>query len=399
MLLKPLSIKDITSQFIHVDDFEKIDGRPNWLAINKIKIMLVANASTVESSLGGGNHGHYFLLENPADYLAITGEAFNAPANPGAEPIVPPTATGAQISAITSAFQGAVYDYRTYRNVDIALRNILLRLVGEQFIDPLRHPLTSFGNVTTLQLLNHLFQTYGVITRKQMKENLTLFNSDWGPPTPIENLFKRFKDCRAFALRGGNEINEVTTVDSGYDIIFRGNMHSRACDEWRLLPIADQTYAAFQTHFIRFEEDRVLVAATEHNNFAANAAIANTAAAQQAAIATAVRLAVQAAVLPLQRALSAATPRTNRQPANPRPPVAPAGGAVMDPAHLAAMGLDPNYCHTHGFTHFGNHTSATCRNPAHGHQVTATATNQMGGSQRVWTDNDRNPNNPYRGNR
>ena len=40
-----------------------------------------------------------------------------------------------------------------------------------------------------------------------------------------------------------------------------------------------------------------------------------------------------------------------------------------------------NYCWSHGFDIGPSHTSATCRNPKHGHKKEATVTNQMGGDQ------------------
>ena len=41
-----------------------------------------------------------------------------------------------------------------------------------------------------------------------------------------------------------------------------------------------------------------------------------------------------------------------------------------------------NYCWTHGHRCSKNHTSATCGSKAPGHQVTATASNTMGGSEK-----------------
>ena len=44
-----------------------IIGEPNYSSINKISQELYANASSVPSTLGGGNHGHLGLVMN--DYL------------------------------------------------------------------------------------------------------------------------------------------------------------------------------------------------------------------------------------------------------------------------------------------------------------------------------------------
>jgi hypothetical protein len=390
---KALSVADIKALFPNKElaPISSNNERPTWQTINNAKLKLNANALTIDSSVGGGAHGHLFLLNNAADYLTITGEAYTLPINPGPLPIYPLGATAAQINAATMDHANEMSIYRTSRNVDIALRNSVLASIEEQFIANLFDDVTGFGSVTTIEILNHLSTTYGVITREQMKMNLALFNSDWCPPTPIENLFQRFKQCRSFAIKGGNPINDVTTVDAGYDIILRGGMHSLACTDWRKIDSALQTYDAFKLHFTKYEVDRRLVATSETHGFAANAATATaTAAATQAnLISAAVQEAVRLAMQPLQNQLAranlaAAAPAGNRNP----------GDAMVNADAIAAMGPDHNYCWTHGYISNPNHQSANCRARAPGHFVNATARDPMGGSRRIYTEADRRPRAP-----
>jgi hypothetical protein len=78
--------------------------------------------------------------------------------------------------------------YRTCCNIDIALRNIILAAVEGQFIASLHNDVTRLKSLTTIAVLNHLTTTYGTITREHMMMNLTLFNSNWSPQTPIGNF-------------------------------------------------------------------------------------------------------------------------------------------------------------------------------------------------------------------
>ena len=50
-----------------------------------------------------------------------------------------------------------------------------------------------------------------------------------------------------------------------------------------------------------------------------------------------------------------------------------------------------NYCWTHGFRVGNNHTSATCFNPAPGHQTDATRNNRKGGSTAGMTNENLPP--------
>jgi hypothetical protein len=380
---KALSVADINALFPNKElaPISSNNERPTWQTINDAKLKLNANALTIDSTVGGGAHGHLFLLNSAADYLTITGAAYALPINPGPLPVYPAGATAAQINAATLDHANEMAIYRTSRNVDIALRNSVLASVEEQFIEHLFDDVTGFGSLTTITILNHLSTTYGVITREQMRANLALFNSDWSPPTPIENLFQRFKKCRSFATQGGNPINDVTTVDAGYDIILRGGMHSLACTDWRKIDSALQTYAAFKLHFTKYEVDRRLVATSETHGFAANSAAA-AAASQATLIATAVQEAVRLAVQPLQQQLA----RANLAAAAPTVDAHPLPGGTMNP--------DRNYCWTHGYIDNPNHQSNTCRARAHGHCIHATSRNPMGGSKRIYTDADRRPRAP-----
>jgi hypothetical protein len=381
IMAKPLSVSDIMALFPEktIEKISSNNERPSWQTINTAQLKLNANALTIDSTVGGGTKGHLFLLTSVAAYTTLVGTAYVLPVNPGPLPNYPPAASAAAINAATLDHSNAMATFRTSRNVDTALRNMLLELVEPQFLAPLHHHITGFGALTAIQILNHLHTTYGTITREQMKENLQLFNSDWSPPTPIETLFQRFKDCRSFATIGGNEINDVTTVDTGYDIILRGGMHTSACTDWRKLDVVAQTYVAFQAHFTKYEVDRLLVATSSSHGFAANAATA-----QKNDMAAAIQAAVQAAIQPLQQQLARANLAAAAPPAQAG---ANANAAIVNPNG------NPNYCWTHGYIDNRRHHSLTCQNPAHGHRREATSANIMGGSTRVYTDADRRPRN------
>ena len=51
---------------------------------------------------------------------------------------------------------------------------------------------------------------------------------------------------------------------------------------------------------------------------------------------------------------------------------------------VKADGISLYYCWTHGLTPNPGHTSATCKFHAQGHNVNATITNTMGGSNAFW---------------
>ena len=58
-----------------------IRGEPDHKSLKRLKKELRSNASSVETDLGGGNHGYLGLLEKDEDYDAI----------PDTQPFAPPT--------------------------------------------------------------------------------------------------------------------------------------------------------------------------------------------------------------------------------------------------------------------------------------------------------------------
>ena len=57
-----------------------IQGTPTYKALNRLKAKLRANASSVETDLGGGNHG--YLVLSDAKYANVSLTPFLIPAYP-----------------------------------------------------------------------------------------------------------------------------------------------------------------------------------------------------------------------------------------------------------------------------------------------------------------------------
>ena len=59
-----------------------IQGTPTYKALKRLKAELRANASSVESNLGGGDHGYLGLVLSDAEYATVDAIPFAAPAYP-----------------------------------------------------------------------------------------------------------------------------------------------------------------------------------------------------------------------------------------------------------------------------------------------------------------------------
>eukprot|EP00957_Ditylum_brightwellii_P209624 15362521-Ditylum_brightwellii.AAC.1 len=96
------------------------------------------NASTIPSTIGGGNHGHLGLVIKVPKYLQVTGVTLGAPPNPGLVPLSHrPFMTRAEIENECQNHHVALVTFQTYNNCDKALRNQLVATIEERYIKAL----------------------------------------------------------------------------------------------------------------------------------------------------------------------------------------------------------------------------------------------------------------------
>ena len=64
---------DYANTYFRYRNPTKIIGEPTYKTLKKLKLELRANASSVDSNLGGGNHGYLGLVLTNAEYAAVPG--------------------------------------------------------------------------------------------------------------------------------------------------------------------------------------------------------------------------------------------------------------------------------------------------------------------------------------
>ena len=71
----------IKAKFPH-PTLQRVEGEPDYAAINTIMQQLYKNTATISSSLGGGAHGHIGLVVEPTLYSSLSAMAYDAPSAP-----------------------------------------------------------------------------------------------------------------------------------------------------------------------------------------------------------------------------------------------------------------------------------------------------------------------------
>ena len=348
---------------------------PNHASLLILQREINANAMAVHSNRGGGLHGHLALTVTIARYLEIAGvnNHFNEPRAPPNEPIIPAAADAARVAEMVRSHHVQLREFQTYHDTDKALVRAIIAATPLTYIETLSNSDLGFAQVTTLALLTHLHTTYGTITAADRDTYQARMRAPWSPPTPIEVLFQQLEDGKRMAALAKEPIADSQLVRLGQTLVLKTGLFPDGCREWRLKADADQTWAAFKTHFARHDRDRLESATTASAGYAGAVQPVLDPAPAGAALAV--------TALPSGPELIALlTELASLRKAQSGPTVPPRTGST-------ARG----YCWTHGSTTNSAHSSATCKNKAEGHVDTATWRNQCGGNATRYVPPTRRP--------
>jgi hypothetical protein len=121
--------------------------------------------------------------------------------------------------------------------------------VDDIYVRTLRNTHTGYAMVTTLQILTHLYTTYGKLTPMAMQENDRHFCNPYNPAEPFEMMVQQIEEAQDFAAAGNQAYTAQQIVSNAYSLIHNTGMFIDACCEWRRHPDNEKTWTNFKTHF------------------------------------------------------------------------------------------------------------------------------------------------------
>eukprot|EP00957_Ditylum_brightwellii_P173678 13223752-Ditylum_brightwellii.AAC.2 len=71
-------VKDITKVFLQTF-IPKIPREPDYKQLYEVHQLLMENVALIDTTIGGGHHGHLGLVITPARHLQLTGHPFGPP--------------------------------------------------------------------------------------------------------------------------------------------------------------------------------------------------------------------------------------------------------------------------------------------------------------------------------
>ena len=187
----------------------KLVGRPTHATVTKLYSEVYANASSIDCSGGGGEHGHLGLVMSPEEYAEIQGTvAFTATAHPGEQPAYAAGANGPVIAAEDRAYDKRLSAHEKTMRVQAELKQQVIEAVEEKYLQLLKHKLHGYKLSTIRTMLEHLQSTYGEVTSADHAANREKLTAEWNPDNDLEDLWTRIKEIQEFAGNGEEKISD-----------------------------------------------------------------------------------------------------------------------------------------------------------------------------------------------
>jgi hypothetical protein len=139
--------------------------------------------------------------------------------------------------------------YCTYHNVDQAIKKLIIESFDDAYLNALSDEIMGYTNCTSLQLLTHLLTHYAMIAPTELTQNYERLNAPYDPNQPIETLFQKIQDARAFAVAGEQPYGAAMIVNVAYTLVFNTGLFPDACRAWQSRAIAGKTWAQFKLYF------------------------------------------------------------------------------------------------------------------------------------------------------
>ena len=97
------------------------------------------------------------------------------------------------------------------------------------FVSALSDSHVRYANVSTLQLLTYLYNTYAKIADYDLEENKEAMAANYDVNLPIETFFKRIEECVQYAAAGNTPFTAAQVISTDFRTIQKTGMLTDEC--------------------------------------------------------------------------------------------------------------------------------------------------------------------------
>lgn len=249
MSLAAVTQEAIQAKFPHIP-ITRIIGKPDYTTLRQLRAEIYANASAIKSPYGGGANGHLGLVMPDALYFQHTGAHYIEPNDPGPYDNLIPNNANATLQArreATHAAAKAAYD--TAQATSLALKNQIINAIDNIYLSELNNPDQGFYLVTPTNLLQHLFDCFGHISKVLIEENKQTMAELFDPTAPFAHFTRCIEKCQQLATDAGAPYTDPQLVQISIAAIAKTGLFNDDYLRWTRRTLAQRTWNEFKTAF------------------------------------------------------------------------------------------------------------------------------------------------------
>ena len=128
-----------------------------------------------------------------------------------------------------------------------ALKNQFIAMVDKIYLKAIQDGVTKYTNITLYTILQHLYNTYGKITKDKLKQNRQEMTKAYNVSPTIETLFVQIEDCIDFADTVKTPYSQAQVLNTAFLLVQKTVVFNKECQKWHNKTPVDKTWANFKT--------------------------------------------------------------------------------------------------------------------------------------------------------
>ena len=133
------------------------------------------------------------ITAQPASFTIASPPSFFKPVNPGVLVLAETAPAAAVIRTLTRQHTENMRVFNEYYSVDKACKKVLFTLIPEAYFRSFKNKYTGYSNVKCLEILTHLWTTYGVLQDFKVQENDLIMKQPITAETLLEEFVKQIE--------------------------------------------------------------------------------------------------------------------------------------------------------------------------------------------------------------
>ena len=168
-----------------------LEGVPTHTYMTEVNGFMNACAASVHCNLGNGTLGYLVLTAQPGSFQIASLTSFVKLVNPGVLVLGDLVLSAAVIRSLTRQHTEDTRVFDEYHSVDRACKKFLCKLIPEAYFRSFKNKYTGYANVQFLEILSHLWSTYGVLQDYEVQENDVKMKKPSRPKIYLKNLLNK----------------------------------------------------------------------------------------------------------------------------------------------------------------------------------------------------------------